>query len=136
MHTAIRSRPAPETASWTGQLVSAPALLFLLADGVMKLAAPAPVVEATVSLGLRESVIPGLGVLLLACLLVYLLPRTAVFGAVLLTGYLGGAVATHLQGGLEAFPLLFPVILGALLWCGLWLRDARLRALVSLRKSS
>lgn len=130
MYSAIRSRPAPETASWTGQLLSTPAVLFLLLGGAMKLAAPAPVVEATVSLGLRESVVPGLGVLLLACLLVYLVPRTAVLGAVLLTGYLGGAVATHLQGGLEPFPLLFPLILGALFWAGLWVRDGRLRALV------
>ena len=130
MHSAIGSRPAPEIASWTGHLVSAPALLFLSADGAMKLAAPAPVAQASAALGLSESVIPGLGVLLLACLFVYMVPRTAVVGAVLLTGYLGGAVATHLQGGLEPFSLLFPVVLGVLLWAGLWVRDARLRALL------
>lgn len=92
---------------------------------------PAPVVEATVGLGFSESVIPGLGVVLLASLLLYLVPRTAALGAVLLTGYLGGAVATNLRVGIEPFPLLFPVILGVLLWGGLWVRDGRLRALLS-----
>lgn len=68
--------------------------------------------------------------LLLACLFVYLVPRTAALGAVLLTGYLGGASATHLQIGLKVFPLLFPVVLGTLLWAGLWVRDGRLRTLL------
>lgn len=130
MQAAVRTVPTPKAASWVGHFVSAPAALFLLVDGAMKLAAPAPVVEATISLGFSESVIPALGVLLLACLVVYLVPRTAALGAVLLTGYLGGAVATNLRAGQGLFPLLFPLILGALLWGGLWLRDARLRALV------
>ncbi|CAA9588206.1 MAG: Membrane protein [uncultured Truepera sp.] len=131
MQTAIRTVPAAKSASWAGHLVSAPAVLFLLLDGAMKLAAPAPVVQASAALGLSGSVLPGLGVLLLACLFVYLVPRTAVFGAVLLTGYLGGAVATHVRVGLEPVSLAFPLVLGALLWGGLWVRDARLRALLS-----
>ena len=130
MQLAVRNRPAPEAVSWTGHFVSAPALLFLLADGVMKLAAPAPVVEASAALGLSGSVLPGLGAVLLACLFVYSVPRTAPLGAVVLTGYLGGAIATHVRVGLEPASLLFPLALGALLWGGLYLRDARLRALL------
>lgn len=133
MQSAIRTASAPKTAPWAGHLLSAPAVLFLLADGAMKLVGPAPVVEATVSLGFSESVIPGLGVLLLACLALYLPPRTAVLGAVLLTGYLGGAIATHVRVGLEPVSLAFPLILGALLWGGLYLRDGRVRALLSPR---
>lgn len=131
MQAAVRAVPTLKTTSWTGHLVSAPAALFLLIDGAMKLAAPAPVVEASADLGLGAGVLPGLGVLLLACLFVYLMPRTAALGAVLLTGYLGGAIATHVGVGLEPVSLAFPLVLGALLWGGLYLRDARLRALVT-----
>ena len=108
--------------------------LFLLVDGAMKLVRPAPVVPATVELGYSESVIVPLGVVLLASTLLYLVPRTAVLGAILLTGYLGGAVATHLRVGNPMLThTLFPVFFGALLWGGLYLRDARLRALLPLR---
>ncbi len=131
MQAAVRTVPTHKAASWAGHLVSAPAALFLLIDGAMKLAAPAPVVEASAALGLSAEVLPGLGVLLLACLFVYLVPRTAALGAVLLTGYLGGAIATHVRVGLEPVSLALPLVLGALLWGGLYLRDARLRALVT-----
>jgi hypothetical protein len=105
--------------------------LFLLVDGAMKLAKPAFVVEATVQLGYPERVIVGIGVVLLACTLLYVAPRTAVLGAILLTGYLGGAVATHVRVGNGLFNILFPVILGALLWGGLALRDPRVAALLA-----
>jgi hypothetical protein len=108
--------------------------LFLLVDGAMKLVKPEFVVKATVELGYAESVILPLGVVLVACTILYLIPRTAVLGAILLTGYLGGAVATHVRAGQGAFEILFPVVFGALLWGGLVLRDDRLRALVPLRK--
>ena len=90
-------------------------------------------VEGTVKLGYPVSVIFGLGIVLLASTLLYILPRTAVLGAILLTGYLGGAVASNLriQGGW--FAILFPVFFGALIWGGLYLRDARLRTLIPLR---
>jgi DoxX-like family len=118
---------------WAGRVMSALPALFLLLDGVMKLVKPAPVVEATVGLGYPEGVIVGLGIVLTACTVLYAIPRTAVLGAVLLTGYLGGAVATHVRVGGGAFPVLFPVIFGVLLWGGLLLRDDRLRALLPLR---
>ena len=104
--------------------------LFLLVDGVMKLFKPAVVVDTTVQLGFPEAVILPLGVVLLACTILYLLPHTAVLGAILLTGYLGGAVATHVRVQDGAFPIVFPVIIGALLWGGLVLRYPRLSALL------
>jgi len=115
---------------WAGRILSALPVLFLLLDGVMKVVKPAFVVEATVQLGYPESVIVALGVLLVACTILYLIPRTAVLGAILLTGYLGGAVATHVRVGGPLFSILMPVILGAMLWGGLYLRDERVRSLV------
>src|ERR1700730_13879372 len=118
---------------WAGRLISALPALFLLLDGIMKLVKPAPVVEATVRLGYPESVILGLGIVLIACTLFYLIPRTSILGAILLTGYLGGAVATHVRVGEGWFPVSFPIIMGVLIWGGLWLRDERLRAIIPLR---
>jgi hypothetical protein len=117
---------------WTGLVMSGLPALFLVVDGVMKLFKPAVVVDTTVQLGFPEAVILPLGVVLLGCTVLYLVPRTAVLGAILLTGYLGGAVATHVRVGEGAFPILFPVIIGALLWGGLVLRDPRLAALLPL----
>lgn len=125
--------PASEKMIWTGRIMSALPALFLLFDAVMKLAKPAFVVEATVQLGYPETVITGLGIVLLACTVLYLIPRTAVLGAILLTGYLGGAVATHVRVEEGLFPITFPIIFGALLWGGLAVRDERLRSLIPWR---
>ena len=119
---------------WTGRIVSTIAALFLLVDAVAKLFKPAPVVEGTVQLGYPESVIIGLGILLLVCTILYMIPRTSVLGAILLTGYLGGATATHVRVGGPLFSILFPGIFGILIWGGLFLRDERLRALIPLRR--
>ena len=125
--------PVSPTRRWAGYVISALPALFLLVDGAMKLMKPVPVVEATVQLGYPDSVIMPLGIVLLACTMLYVIPRTAVLGAILLTGYLGGAVATHVRVSDGLFPLLFPVLVGALVWGGLYLRDDRLRALLPLR---
>ena len=118
---------------WAGRIASGLPALFLLVDGVMKLVKPVAVVDATVGLGYPESVIVGLGIVLVACTVAYLIPRTSVLGAILLTGYLGGAVATHVRVGGGLFPISFPIILGVLIWCGLYLRDERLRTLLPVR---
>lgn len=118
---------------WAGRILAGLPALFLLVDAIMKLVKPAPVVEATVKLGYPESVILGIGVVLLICTILYLLPKTAVLGAILLTGYLGGAVATHVRVAEGWFSILFPVIFGVLLWGGLWLRDERLQKLIPLQ---
>ncbi|MGH9778637.1 MAG: DoxX family protein [Candidatus Acidiferrales bacterium] len=121
-------------ALWGGRILGGLPALFLLLDSVGKFVQPAPVVEGTVKLGYSESVILPLGVVLLACTVLYLIPRTSVLGAILLTGFLGGAVATHVRVGDPLFThVLFPVYFGVMLWGGLYLRDPRLRALIPLR---
>jgi DoxX-like family len=115
---------------WGGRIMSWLPALFLLIDGVMKLFKPAIVVEATVKLGYPENTILPIGIVLTVCTILYLIPRTAVLGAILLTGYLGGAVATHVRVGEGLFPVSFPIIFGVLLWGGLYLRNNRLRTLI------
>ena len=119
---------------WTGRVLSGLVVLFLIPDGIIKFIKPAPVVDAFAHLGLPLSLANTIGILLLVCTAIYAFPRTAVLGAILLTGYLGGAVATHLRAGDPLFShVLFPTYLGVMLWLGLYLRDERLRALVPLR---
>lgn len=132
MQATISNAPVTASQRWTSRILIGLPALFLLADGVGKLIKPAPVVEATVNLGYVESVILPLGLILSICTIVYLVPRTAILGAILLTGYLGGAVATHVRAGSGAFPIVFPVLIGAMLWGGLQVPDARLRALLPL----
>ena len=124
-------------AVWTGRIVGALAVLFLFVDAIMKLIRPlpAPVSEAAVKLGYRPQMMPVIGGVLLACVIVYVIPRTSMLGAILLTGYLGGAVATHARVGDPLFShVLFPVYVGTLVWGGLFLRDERLRELLPLRR--
>ena len=116
---------------WTGRVLSGLATAFLVMDGGMKLARPAFVVQATVQLGYPENTIVGIGITLLVCTLLYVIPRTALLGAVLLTGYLGGAVASNVRAGTSLFNTVFPILFGVLLWGGLWLRDSRVRNLLS-----
>jgi DoxX-like family len=120
----------PKKIVWTGRILSGLAALFLLVDGGMKLWKPAVVVEATRQLGYAESQITGIGVVLLACTLLYAFPRTSILGAILLTGYLGGAVASQVRIGAAWFNVMFAVMFGILLWVGLWLRDSRIRRLL------
>jgi hypothetical protein len=109
---------------WTGRVMSTLAALFLFMDGVMKLMKPEMVVKATVELGYPESVILELGIVLLICVILYAIPVTSVLGAILLTGYLGGAVATHVRVGDPLFThTLFPVYVALLIWGELYLRD-------------
>lgn len=126
--------PSPKPMRWTGRIISGLAVLFLLFDGVIKLINIQPVVDSSIQLGLPVDLAPRVGILLLVCLAVYLIPQTAVLGAILLTGYLGGAVAIQMRSGAELFSLVFPLIIGALLWGGLFLRDPQLRVLVPLRR--
>ena len=116
---------------WAGRILSGIPALFLLTDGGMKLFKPLVVVEATVQLGYPESAIVGIGLVLLASTILYLIPRTAILGAILLTGYLGGAVATHVRVNGLWFNILFPVALGCMVWGGLWLRDKKLERVLA-----
>ena len=132
MHSSIQTAPSSKKALWAGRIISALPALFLLMDVGMKLFKTAPVVEETVRLGYAD-VMFGLGLVLLACIVLYVIPTTAVLGAILLTGYLGGAVASHVRVGEGLFPVFFPVMVGVLVWLGLYLRDVRLRSLIPLR---
>jgi hypothetical protein len=123
---------------WTGWAMSGFAIVFLLIDAAMKLLALPVVLEASGALGFPgESMARGLGAVLLICTLLYAAPQTPLLGAVLLTGYLGGAVASHLSHGDPLFTHVLSGVYGGLLvWGGLYLRDARLRALFPLRSSA
>jgi hypothetical protein len=132
----IETAPVSKGNLWTGHILSILSILFFLMDAVMKLLKPAFVVDATVKLGYQEGIIQGLGIALLICTILYAIPGTSVLGAILLTGYLGGAVASNLRVGSPLFSnVLFPVYFALLLWGGLYLRDKRLRALIPLRRS-
>src|SRR5712675_2294722 len=123
-------------ALWTGRILSGLVVLFLLVDAGFKLIKPLPepAVQAFGQLGYPVGLAAGIGILLLACVALYAVPRTSVLGAILLTGYLGGAVASHLRVGDPWFShVLFPVYIGLLAWGGLYLREDRLRALIPLR---
>ena len=119
---------------WTGRIMSFLPALFLILDAVMKFVKPAFVVDANLQLGYGENVIVPIAAVLLVSTILYLIPRTAVLGAILLTGYLGGAVATHVRVGAGVFPIAFAIVFGVLLWGGLYLRDSRVSALIPLRK--
>jgi hypothetical protein len=118
-----------------GWVLSGLAIAFLLMDATMKLLALPIVLETQAPLGFAgEGIARGLGILLLLCTVLYAVPRTAVLGAILMTGYLGGAVVTHVRVGDPLFShILFGVYVGLFLWGGLWFRDARVRALLPLR---
>jgi len=136
MDEKVMYQPAPiqKTRIWTGRIISGLLILFFVFDSVGKFLKPAPVVEAFTQLGFPISLAPAIGTILLACIVLYAIPRTAILGAVLLTGYLGGAVVTLLRAGEPFFShVLFPVYFGMLLWLGLFLREDRLREFIGLR---
>jgi len=137
--TLADSTPSPANRTkWrlrAGFAMSALPVLFLLFDCVIKLLEIGPVLDSFTQLGYPVSLARGIGLLELACITLYVLPRTAVLGAIVLTGFLGGAVATHLRIGDPLFShVLFPVYVGLLVWGGLFLRDDTLRALLPTRK--
>lgn len=127
MSTVTQTAPASNTALWAGRIISALAVLFLVFDGVTKALRIPAVIEANAQLGYPAGQVAGIGILLLVCTAVYVIPQTAFLGAVLLTGYLGGAVATHVRVGSGLFPIVFTLVFGVLVWLGLYLRDQRLR---------
>ncbi|AFH62688.1 DoxX family protein [Paenibacillus caseinilyticus] len=116
---------------WTARAMSGIVVLFMLFDGIGKIAKPAPVVEGTLALGFTENHLATMGVLGLLCTILYALPRTRFLGALLLTGYLGGAVAAHLRVDNPLWShMMFPVYIAIFAWGALWLIDRRLRTLL------
>jgi hypothetical protein len=121
----------------TGRFLSGLAAVLLALDSLGKLFRAQAVLDGTTQLGYSANTVVPLGVLLLACVIIYAVPRTAILGALLLTGYLGGAVATHVRVGNPLFThVLAPTYVAALIWGGLMLRDARLRALAPWRRQA
>jgi hypothetical protein len=123
--------PVSKKALWAGCIMSALPVLLLVSSGVMKLIKPAFLMQGFAHFGFSEGIIIGLGILELGCTAVYVIPRTSILGAILLTGYLGGATAACVRVG---DPFIGPVLAGVLVWGGLFLRDQRLRALIPLRR--
>jgi hypothetical protein len=120
---------------WIGWIMSGIVVLFLLFDGITKLIMIDPVVDATIRIGFPLDVIRPLGIVCLACAILYAIPRTSILGAILLTGFLGGAVASKVRLEDPLFSqVLFGVYVGVLAWAGLYLRDGRLRSLIPLRR--
>ena len=121
---------------WSGRILSALSIVFMLFDAVGHLVKPAAVADAFNRLNFPLGLSVPLGIMALVCVIVYAIPRTSILGAILLTGYLGGAVATHLRVRDPLFDTIFPIIIGALVWGGVYFRDARLRALVPISEIS
>jgi hypothetical protein len=137
MNLDTQAGAASRRALWSARILSALVTLFLLFDAVAHIAKPAPVADAFARLGYPLSASLGIGILELFCVVVYVIPRTEILGAVLLTGVLGGAIATHLRAGSPPFEAyIFPFIVGLFVWGGIWLRDVRLRALYPVRLAS
>ncbi len=130
MPSATQTAPLSKKMLWAGRIMSTLPVLLLLFSGVLKLWKPAPVVQGFAHFGYPESLALSLGILELACTVIYVIPRTSVLGAILMTGYLGGATASNVRVG-DSF--IIPVGLGVLAWGGLFLREERLRALIPLR---
>jgi hypothetical protein len=126
-----QNRSTPKAMLWTGYVVSALPVLGLVASAVIKLIKPADMVKEFGRLGWGDNLAFGLGITELTCAILYAIPQTSVLGAILCTGYLGGAVATHVRIGDNFIP---PIVFGVLIWLGLYLRDPRLRALLPLRQ--
>ena len=118
-------------AVWVGRGLTALAAAFLAFDASVKVLALPIAADATAKLGWPVEVVPTIGAVQIICLVAYLIPRTAPLGAILWTGYLGGAVATHVRVGNPMFETIFPIIVATILWTGLWLRDRRVRGLTA-----
>ena len=137
MAVEVDNRVGSKKMLWTGRIVSWVITALLLLDAVMKLLQVPQVMEGTLKVGYPAGAVRPIGIILLVCLICYVIPRTSVLGAILLTGYLGGAVATNVRISAPLFSyVLTPVYVGALVWGGLFLQDERVRALIPLRKDS
>jgi small ligand-binding sensory domain FIST len=133
MQTAVEAAGKSKAATWSGPAISGLVILFMVFDGVTKVLNVPQVIQASVRLHLSIADTAGIGIVLLVCTALYAIPRTAILGAILLTGYLGGATAIQLQAQSPAFENVFPVIFGVLVWTGLFLRDAQVRSIMPLR---
>ena len=133
MESSAQSAPVSKASLWTGRVISGLVVLFMLFDGSSKVMKAQQVIDATVRIGFPVTTIVGIGITLLVCTVLYVIPNTSILGAILLTGYLGGATAAQVRAGSPISETVFPIIFGVLVWLGVYLREPRLRALVPLR---
>jgi hypothetical protein len=134
MEAGTQGAQASKSGVWAGRIITVLVVLFLIADAVPKIMRVSAVVKATAQAGYPEGLVAPIGITLLVCVVVYVIPRTAVLGAILLTGYLGGATATMVR--IQNHWFMLPVSFGILVWAGLFFRDERVRALIPIRKIS
>ena len=130
-HAATYTAHVSKTTSWSGRVLAGLVILFMIFDGTIHILKPQPVVDAFAQLGLPLHLSVGIGILELACTALFAIPRTSILGALLLTGYFGGAIATQVRAEAAWFPSIFPALMGALVWTSLALRDPRVRALIT-----
>lgn len=129
------NKTASKKMLWTGRILSGVAIVFLLFDSITKILKVDAVVKASAQFGYPVSLLTAIGIILLVCLVVYVIPRTSILGALLLTGYLGGAVEANLRIGTPLFSnALFPIYFAVVVWGGLFLREKRVREIFSLKK--
>lgn len=133
METTAEVAPVSKATLWTGRIIEILIVLFMLFDCITKIIKMPQVVQATVKIGFPEDRIVAIGVALLVSLILYVIPRTSILGAILLTGYLGGAVCANVFARTAVFNLSFPIIFGVLVWLSLYLRDAWVRRMIPLR---
>ena len=132
MQSATQIAPASKLMLWTGRVLSALPVLLFIFTGMFGLLNPAAALQGFAHYGYPNSAMLPITIAEIVCVIVYVIPRTSVLGAILLTGYLGGATATHLRVG---EPFFLPIVVGVMVWAGLFLRDERLRALIPLRSA-
>jgi hypothetical protein len=133
MASTAQPEPVSNVSLWVGRVISGVVVLFMIFDGVTKVMKVQQVIDASLRIGFPVSTVVGIGITLLICVALYVTPRTSVLGAVLLTGYLGGATAANVRAGSPVFNSAFAVAFGVLTWLGLYLREKRLRALLPFR---
>jgi hypothetical protein len=134
MQLTAKANSSANVSLWIGRILTTLIVLFMVFGTAIKVLNMGPAVEATTQLGYEASAVVGIGIVELICLVLYLYPRTAVLGAVLFTGYLGGAITTQILAGANLFTVVFPIIVGALLWGGLYLRDRKMRTFIPFRQ--
>jgi len=121
---------------WIGRGISALCILFLLLDAIMKVIKSTSSIQGSEQIGWPEHYLQSIGIVLLICTVLYIVPRTAILGAILLTGYLGGATSVMVRAEMAGHSFVFPVVFGILVWAGLFLRDEKLRSLIPFRKNN
>lgn len=136
MQSGAQTAPTSKGMLWAGRVISGPAILFLVFDGVTKVLKVPAVMKAAAELKFSDGQIVAIGIILLICTAIYAIPRTAILGAVLLTGYLGGAISIQMHAGNPIFETLFPGIFDVLVWSGIFFRDRRLRMLIPMKAYS